>query len=84
MKAHLEPTHYILRTGSKFEKYGDPYEFACTVIRIGDTGFIFGAAGALSAEIRQAVREELKAHGITHVEWSRIQTGGEKKVEREV
>lgn len=84
MKANLEWTSGVIRAGREFEKYGDPYEFACTVLRIGDTAYIFGAAGEFSRKTYEAIREELKSHGIAHVEWSRLQQGRTKKVSDDV
>jgi len=84
MKAHIQATCLCIRAGEDFEKFGDPYDFACQAVVVGDTAFIFGAAGKYSRGTREAIRKELDAIGIANVEWSRLHGGEEKKVEREV
>jgi hypothetical protein len=72
--AHIEWTTGILRMGRRFEEWGDPYEFACTVIREGDTVTFMGAAAECSMSIvaeRQRIREMLEPLGITKVRWTR-------------
>jgi hypothetical protein len=84
MGSHIEWTTGILRMGRKFDKWGDPYEFACSCIREGDTLIFCGAAAECSMSIvseRQRIRELLAPMGITKVRWTRRKDGKVKEVE---
>lgn len=66
----LEPIAYDLRAGPDHEKHGDPWEFGCTVVKVGKLAYLKAGRGPLPpiAEIRKA----LKDAGFTHVKWERI------------
>ena len=84
MGAHIEWTTGILRMGRKFDVWGDPYEFACTVIREGDTVTFMGAAAECSMSIvseRKRIRALLEPMGIAKVRWTRRKAGNVKEIE---
>lgn len=71
MRAILEPITAVLRVGEELERFGDPYEFSCTVVIDKSHALIKGAAGTYSKATRIAIEDELRYHGITTIEWER-------------
>lgn len=71
-KAHVEWIAGIIRAGPFLDKYGDPYEFACTIVREGDSAVLKGAAGKYSRAVHEAIKKELLAAGIKDVTWERL------------
>lgn len=76
MRADVEWVVGVVRAGSQFKKYGDPYEFSCTVIRRGEVAEIVGASGRFDRSIYESVRAALLAEGITEAIWERKNSGG--------
>lgn len=79
MGATLEPITapavYLLREGTKHNRFGDPYQLAALVEVRGTVAEIKGATGRLK-DI-PAIREVMRAIGVTEVRWERI-VGGER------
>lgn len=74
MRAQVEWLTGVIRGGSKFEKHGDPYDFACTFIARGDTAEIIGLSGDLGPNplaAYRAIRTALEAQGIKKAFWDR-------------
>lgn len=71
MKAHVEMVTGVIRAGPEFKNFGDPYEFACTIIVSGSTCEIRGASGKFTMATYRAVKEALEAIGITEAHWER-------------
>jgi hypothetical protein len=71
----------ILRVGREFEVFYDPYEFACTVDKVGDTvtfkGAVGDCAGFLIVRHRQAIRAYLP-DDVRHVTRERVINGEHK------
>lgn len=66
--------HGILRAGPDHVSHArrDPYAFACTVIRQGDTALLCGATDAARAQPhRQEIAARLRAEGFRAVAWER-------------
>lgn len=80
--AHIEWVVGIIRAGSELEKFGDPYEFTCMLIKEGDRVHIKGAAGKFTLAIRRAISRALKEAGIDNAEWERA-NNAPRKVSRE-
>ena len=69
-----------MRIGRDLREHGDPYQFACTVARIGDTLAFIGASSETIASIvgeRETIRALLRPLGIKRVRWSRLRDGKE-------
>ena len=69
----LEPIVFLLRSGEDHHKYGDPYQFTATVVRIGSTAHIYAGVGTIPK--RNEIRDVLKQHGFDSVMWERIENG---------
>lgn len=75
MKADLEWLVGVIRVGDKFDRHGDPYEFAVTVVRDGDSVKLVAGSGKFTREMRRAIINMFKGLGIKKVVWSRVKTG---------
>jgi hypothetical protein len=73
MSATLDPIVFTLRVGVDHHKYGDPYTFSATVLRVGKTAHIVGGCGELATPF--AWRKALKNAGFTRVCWERMVDG---------
>jgi hypothetical protein len=74
----------ILRMGRAFKLYGDPFEFACTVIRLFKEIELKGAASECSADLvreRGNIRDLLSPMKINKVKWTRRKNGRIKEIE---
>lgn len=72
MAASIETVVAVLRIGDRHDKFGDPYEFAATVIIRGETAEIIGAGGTFKPHFRSAVIEALKPLGVKRIFFDRI------------
>jgi hypothetical protein len=80
MGAQIEWLSGIMRLGSHFHAYGDPYDLICGVVRKGDTIAFIGASSEAIVNIireRDNIRAILKPLGIQWVTWSRMRNGVE-------
>lgn len=83
MRAHIEWLTReigVLRVGSRFFEYGDPYEASCTVYRgqyPGSKTMILGFTSTVpfTREMRRAIRKVLVEAAITNVIWERVKPG---------
>jgi hypothetical protein len=70
-----------MRIGRDLREHGDPYQFACTVVRHGRTIVAHGGVSSeridFAGERRSIVRELLRPLGIKRVRWSRLRDGKE-------
>ena len=82
MKAHIEFTNAIIRTGPEFNDYGDPYDFICNVVFVEKTAYIVGAAGNFSQEKYKAIFELIKSMGYEKAVWQRRKNGKIKNMEQ--
>lgn len=84
MKAHIEALSdsiWLIRVGSKFETFGDPYEAVCTFVKTGPTfGMVVGLAGSFNRQSYQAIKKALVDCGIEKAVWERIKDHGAVKV----
>jgi len=73
----------ILRVGRQFQVFYDPYEFACTVDKIGDTvtfkGAVSECAGYLIVTNRQSVRNHLP-DDVRYATWERVDADGKHRM----
>lgn len=72
MGAKIEYKVAIVRAGESFEKHKDPYDFVCYLSIDGNKAHITAAAGTYTKATRDAIKAELKAHGIEEVTWERL------------
>ena len=73
----------ILRCGSRFREYGDKYDFACTVDKIGaEVEFKGGVSDILVNFFRErnSIRELLKSVGVMSACWIRKEDGKPDKI----
>jgi hypothetical protein len=68
----------IIRMGPEHKKLGDPFDFSCTVVKAGDTAFIYSGVGELNKDRMREIGRELKRQGFKFVEWVRIKDHGLK------
>jgi len=74
-----------MRIGRQFHVWGDPYEFACTVVKSAHAHSIEFVGGIsenfcnILAE-RDAVKRELEKASIRFVHWTRIKKGEKTKI----
>lgn len=62
----------IVRAGPLLDKFGDPFEFVCTVMRKDDQAIIKGACGKrYSAATFKAIKELMEKERILNVTWER-------------
>lgn len=61
----------VIRAGSSFEKFGDPYEFSATVVFVETDAYIMGATGTFSKKIFSAIKAEMIRLGMKRVFWER-------------
>jgi hypothetical protein len=61
----------VVRGGPGTEKFGDPYNFVCTIIRTGDDAYIMAACGEFNTDIYRSIASELKKIGVKNVTWDR-------------
>lgn len=52
--------------------YGSPYIFVCTLVRVGNVGYIHGGAGEFNARCRRLIRVKMLEMGITEIHFDRI------------
>lgn len=75
MKSEFQALTGVIRGGSQYQKFGDPYEFVCTVQICGDDAHIVGAvsseAGRLSIAARSSINDVLWDMGVRTVSWER-------------
>jgi len=69
----LEPIVFLLRSGEDHHKYGDPYQFTATVVKIGSTAHIYAGVG--TSPKRSEIREVLRQYGFDQAMWERIENG---------
>lgn len=73
MATTLDPIVFTLRAGTSHHKYGDPYTFSATILKVGKTAHIVGASGRLTTipEMRKVLRDA----GFTRICWERMIDG---------
>jgi len=64
----------VIRGGTKFEKFGDPYEFSATIIVQDNEAFIMGASGIFTRQLFYDIKIQLHNMGIKKVHWDRLKT----------
>lgn len=67
----------ILRGGENF-KYGEPYDFVATILKLNHKAYIMGYKGEYTKAIRSAIQETLTDSNITEVYYVRQTPTGEK------
>jgi hypothetical protein len=80
MGAQIEWLSGVMRLGSNFHVYGDPYELICGVVRKGNEIAFIGASHNTVANLireRDSLRTILQPLGIKWVTWSRLRNGVE-------
>ena len=70
----------IIRGGKDHHKFGDPYEFSCTILKDRDTVYLKGAVGHLYTHFRSELREEFVKEGIKKVLWETKENNGTYKI----
>ena len=62
----------IVRAGSEFSEYGDPYEFSFVVIVQGDTAHLVGGTGKLTKKLADEIATTLaKEEELKYITWER-------------
>ena len=79
MKAEVEWITGVLRVGTRYQRYGDPYEFSCTVVKKGDKVELIGGVGTVTRSMWKAIRKTFFSDGITDAYWDRENTTVEVK-----
>jgi hypothetical protein len=79
MGAGVEWVVGIIRSGPKFEKHGDPYNFVCTLMKENEKGFLMAASGTFTKETYKAVAELVKSLGLEEVRWEKKNIAPRKK-----
>lgn len=59
--------------------YGSPYTFVCTLIKLGENGYIQGACGEFNSRVRRLIRKKMLELGITQITFDRIAANGYKR-----
>lgn len=67
----LTPFAVSIRFHGKTGRYGDPFNFVCTAVIVGDEAKLFAAAGKMSAAVFRAVSAALRQIGIVHATFER-------------
>lgn len=75
MGATLEVVTGTLRAGPDHHAYGDPWDFAATVQIMGSSAYISAARGTYGPETARALRDVLRARGVTKVVFHRQKAG---------
>lgn len=81
---HIEQTHAVLRGGPNFQKFGDEYTFACTLIFRNDTVEVIGLAGEFSVQAYREIKKKLKELGYTYAIWERKRSDSVKQIKIEL
>ena len=78
MGIHIEPLIFVVRGGDSFLTYGDPYEWACTCVKVDDNKVkVLGASGKMGIkDVRLAISHLKEFHGFTDVIWERKKSNG--------
>ena len=68
----VTPIVFVVRAGPEMQKYGDPYNFSCTVTLIDSVAYVQGASGELprASEVRSFIKYMYRL-GAKSVEWER-------------
>lgn len=83
MRASLEihaGTAGTLRIGEKHEKYGDDYEWSCTVAFCDGVATLKGVDRPLTPSMIRAGRECLRSHGFAKIEFERLVDGKRRRL----
>lgn len=77
MSLIIVPAVWVVRRGPEMQRYGDPYTDSAVVYRVSSTAYIeaWSGPGPSVAEGRKLL-DELRSHGITHVQWERRRADG--------
>lgn len=70
------------RAGKKHQKYGDPYDTACTLYRMGDTVVVSGLVGSLTRSDLDGLRDALSRVGVKSIRFNRVRDGA--VIQREI
>lgn len=81
MGANIRMVTGIIRAGSQLKEYGDPYEFAATVVIVADQAYIMGAAGKFTRQMFYDIKFQLANMGVTKVHWDRLKSSKQVTVE---
>lgn len=57
------------------------YDFVVSIIREGDSAFLYGAAGEFNRAMYKKIVEALRAQGIYKVRWERLNTDRPRAIE---
>lgn len=68
----VTPIVFVVRAGPDMNKFGDPYNFSCTVTLVQDIAYVQAASGELpkASEVREFIRSMYKI-GAKKVVWER-------------
>lgn len=79
MKAHVQWVVGVIRGGPQFDKFGDPYTFACAVVVTDGEALMQGAVGKLGLAEARAIGKAIFESGVRFVRWDRIRDDGSIK-----
>lgn len=71
---------WIIRAGEEHRKFGDPYSFACVLLKEEDCYKIKAACGVFGFKTLKSIEVLLRGHGLTPVTWERLGENRNKKV----
>lgn len=77
MGVSIHPITLQIRAGSDHGEYGDPYDVAIDMQRIGtDSAYLSCARGVITLQTYREIMAALKAMGITSAKWERVRSDG--------
>lgn len=80
MGVSIHPITLQIRAGSDHGEYGDPYDVAIDMQRIGtDSAYLSCARGVITRQTYREIMAALKAMGIKSAKWERVRSDGEMR-----
>lgn len=78
MGVSIHPITLQIRAGSDHAEYGDPYDVAIDMQRIGtDSAYLSCARGVITLKTYREIMDALHEMGITSAKWERVSATGE-------
>lgn len=77
MSVVIVPAMWVVRRGPETYSYGDAYQDTAVIFRVGSTAIVKSwSGGAPTPDERRTLKSELRARGITHIQWIRRRLDG--------
>lgn len=79
MAISIEGIIFIARKSDQHNKYGDPYDTVCTLIKVDDeTLLVKGLVGSMNKSDFKELMEKIKGIGFSKIIWERKKDGKEE------